>query len=90
MKMAGSRSGSISQRRGCGYTQSNTDPLVSGVDPDPHQNVTDPQHCFVLITYPCSNVSGVQSHRAAFTRPGLESQLIAQAHPELLGKVCQT
>ncbi len=21
------------------------DPLVRGTDPDPHQNVTDPQHC---------------------------------------------
>jgi hypothetical protein len=22
------------------------DPLVRGANPDPHQNVTDPQHCF--------------------------------------------
>ncbi len=31
----GSGSGSISQRYGSG-------------DPDPHQNVTDPQHCFIV------------------------------------------
>ncbi len=31
----GSRSGSISQRYGSG-------------DPDPHQNATDPQHCFIV------------------------------------------
>ena len=32
MKIAGSESGSISQRHG-------------SADPDPHQNVMDPQHC---------------------------------------------
>jgi hypothetical protein len=63
------------------------DPIVRGADPDPHQNVPDPQHCLVFFTYPCSNVSGLQSHRPAVTRPGLESQLPAQAHPELLWKV---
>ncbi len=25
------------------------DPLVRGMDPDPYQNVTDPQHCFQHI-----------------------------------------
>jgi hypothetical protein len=34
MKIEGSGSGSISQRHG-------------SADPDPHQNVIDPQHCFV-------------------------------------------
>jgi hypothetical protein len=34
MKIAGSESGSISQRHG------SADP-----DPDPHQNVMDPRHC---------------------------------------------
>ena len=34
-KIAGSDSGTISQRHG------STDP-----DPDPHQNVMDPEHCF--------------------------------------------
>ncbi len=33
MKIEGSGSGSISQRHG-------------SADPDPHQNVMDPQHCF--------------------------------------------
>jgi hypothetical protein len=33
MKIEGSGSGSICQRHG-------------SVDPDPHQNVMDPQHCF--------------------------------------------
>jgi hypothetical protein len=36
-KIAGSASGSISQRLG----SADPDP-----DPDPHQNVMDPQHCF--------------------------------------------
>jgi hypothetical protein len=35
MKIAGSRSGSISQRHG-------------STDPDPYQNVMDPQHCKIL------------------------------------------
>ncbi len=35
-KIAGSGSGSISQRHG-------------SVDPDPPQNVMDPQHCSILI-----------------------------------------
>jgi hypothetical protein len=25
------------------------DPLVRGADPDPHQNVTDPQHCYCSL-----------------------------------------
>jgi hypothetical protein len=36
--IAGSESGSISQRHG------KSDP-----DPDPHQNVMDPEHCFFII-----------------------------------------
>ena len=24
------------------------DPLVRGMDPDTHKNVTDPQHCFIV------------------------------------------
>jgi hypothetical protein len=42
MKIAGSRSesGFISQRRG-------------STDPDPHQNVMDPQHCFLLFPKYC-------------------------------------
>jgi hypothetical protein len=38
MKIAESESGSISQMHG------SADP-----DPDPHQNVTDPQHCFFYV-----------------------------------------
>jgi hypothetical protein len=37
-KIAGSESGSISQRHG------SADP-----DPDPHQNVMDPQHCYKCL-----------------------------------------
>ncbi len=27
----------------------NPDPLARGADPDPYQNVTDPQHCPILV-----------------------------------------
>jgi hypothetical protein len=39
-KIAGSGSGSISQRHGSADS-----------DPDPHQNVMDPQHCYKHIHY---------------------------------------
>jgi hypothetical protein len=30
------------------YPEPDPDPLVRGTDPDPHQDVTDPQHCLRL------------------------------------------
>ncbi len=41
-------------------SESDTDPLVRGADPDPYQNVTDPQHWCELV-YSCS--------RAVFITP---------------------
>jgi hypothetical protein len=42
-KITGSGSGSISQRHGS-----------ADLDPDPHQNVMDPQHCFLAWSDPDS------------------------------------
>jgi hypothetical protein len=51
-KKVGSGSGSISQR--CGSP-----------DPDPHQNVTDPQHCIVRYPNYCIAVQGEPDMREA-------------------------
>ncbi len=44
-KIAGSESGSISQRHG-------------SADPDPPLNVMDPQHCSYLLGFTCGLTSG--------------------------------
>jgi hypothetical protein len=39
------------------------DPLVRGADPDPHRNVTDPQHCYgVGEMFFYSTVASVSSY----------------------------
>ncbi len=40
-----------------------SDPLVTGTDPDPHQNVTDPQH-FLAVTKGLAH--GLVSGRSGF------------------------
>jgi hypothetical protein len=36
------------------------DPLVRGVDPDPYQNVTDPEHCFEMNVHALGETSALQ------------------------------
>jgi hypothetical protein len=48
VKIEGSASGSISQRHG------SADP-----DPDPHQNVMDPQHCLQVVVHTPSEVKTI-------------------------------
>jgi len=53
MKIEGSGSGSISKRHG-------------SADPDPHQNVTDPQHCLLLTIPPAlQELSAAQAEQDA-------------------------
>jgi len=46
MKIEGSASGSISQRHG-------------SADPDPHQNVMDPEHCLQVVVHTPSEVKTI-------------------------------
>jgi hypothetical protein len=49
-KIAGSGSGSISQRHG-------------SADPDPHQNVIDPEHCKIHCPYQPEGIAWTNSYR---------------------------
>ncbi len=42
-------SGFISQRYGSGVGSGSISQMYEYGDPDPHQNVTDPQHCLKLL-----------------------------------------
>jgi hypothetical protein len=76
---SGSRSGSISQRHGSAGPDS---------DPDPHQNVMDPQHCGFAVFLPRSLIDGFLKDACCEFQLNITVPFLSSANPPFTVPSC--